>query len=267
MDQARRNRYADSAAARWRGALPEDGDGSRFVESEASAPPPAPRPAAATAAAAAAAPPVLATVAVCVGGWLELSIPRRGASIREHILKVMPSDVFVAGTLRGEVTAARTEAALRGIGALAPFARTSVISMPTPDQLRLELQKSGHWEDFKIQASKGGSGRFNWDDPAYDDPRKWVPIMMSPALGNPNGNTLHEFHYQSRCIGMVGEHEHASLSRRDAAGRILQYERVMFTRLEFEWVAPHPPLHLLDPGFLWVRFTMPSAEERTTWYM
>ena len=41
----------------------------------------------------------------------------------------------------------------------------------------------------------------------------------------------------------------------------------MFTRLEFEWVAPHPPLHLLDPGFLWVRFTMPSAEERTTWYM
>ena len=31
--------------------------------------------------------------------------------------------------------------------------------------------------------------------------------MMSPALGNPNGNTLQEFHYQSRCIRMVNEHE------------------------------------------------------------
>jgi hypothetical protein len=28
-------------------------------------------------------------------------------------------------------------------------------------------------------------------------PTRWVPIMMSPALGNPNGNTLQEFHYQS----------------------------------------------------------------------
>ena len=72
--------------------------------------------------------------------------------------------------------------------------------MPRPSELRSELKRSGHWEGFKLQASKGGSGRFNWADPSFDDPRNWVPIMMSPALGNPNGNTLQEFHYQSQYL-------------------------------------------------------------------
>ena len=31
----------------------------------------------------------------------------------------------------------------------------------------------------------------------------------------------------------------------------------MFTRLEFEWLADHPPLSLLDPSYLW----MPSGED------
>lgn len=117
---------------------------------------------------------------------------RRGRSIREHVLSVIPSDVFVAGTLRGNVTEARVDVALRGISALQPFAAASVIPMPRPGDLRRELRKSGHWEDFKIQASKGGSGRFNWADKAHDDPKLWVPIMLSPALGNPLGNTLQE---------------------------------------------------------------------------
>jgi hypothetical protein len=192
-----------------------------------------------------------ALVAICVGGWLELSIPRRAASIRENVLSVMPSDVFVAGTVRGNATADKTAAVLDGIGALAPFAAASVIRMPRPAELRAELKKSGLWEEFKLQASKGGSGRFNWKEcvptaraamrecavrvhggcrvvhvscacvvtcmlpglcmslplppscaslvasPEFDDPTRWVPIMMSPALGNPNGNTLQEFHYQS----------------------------------------------------------------------
>ena len=197
-----------------------------------------------------------AIVAVCVGGWLELATPRRGQSLRDHILNVMPSDVFVAGTIRGNVTESRVDAALDGISALAPFASASVIRMPRPSELRSELKKSGHWEDFKLQASKGGSGRFNWADPSFDDPRNWVPIMMSPALGNPNGNTLQEFHYQSRCIEMINGHEASGGPRRPAR---TPYERVMFTRLEFEWLASHPPLHLLDQKYLWV----PTGEDNT----
>jgi hypothetical protein len=235
-------------------------------------------------------------VAICVGGYLELAIPRRGASVREHVLSVMPSDVFVAGTFRGNLSTSRAAQLLEGIGALAPFAAASIIRMPRPFELRAELKKSGHWDDFKVQASRGGSGRFNWQDPAFEDPRLWVPIMMSPALGNPNGNTLQEFHYQSRCINMINAYERAGGANGAAAAEAagggvgdgggsfltrgrrprglrglglvhgprdrpprLVYERVMFTRLEMEWLAPHPPLSLLDPAHLWV----PTGEDNT----
>ncbi|KAL1495487.1 hypothetical protein AB1Y20_016853 [Prymnesium parvum] len=165
----------------------------------------------------------------------------------------MPSDVFVAGTLRGNVTEARVTEALRGLSALAPFASASIIPMPRASDLRRELRRSGHWEDFKTQASKGGSGRFNWDDKAHDNPKLWVPIMLSPALGNPLGNTLQEFHYQSRCIQQIDDYERTSMRGGMA------YERVMFTRLEFEWLYNHPPLSLLDPRYMWV----PTGEDNT----
>ena len=145
--------------------------------------------------------PVVAepSVAVCVGGWLELTYPRRAQSVADNVFSVMPAEAFVAGTLRGgNVTAARTSAALAGISALRPwFARTSVILMPTPAELRTALEGSGHFADYVTQASKGGSGRFDFKRPDSADPTTWVPIMMSPALGNPNGNTLQERHYQS----------------------------------------------------------------------
>jgi len=123
--------------------------------------------------------------------------------------------------------------------------------MPSRGELSDALNKSGHFEDYKLQASLGGSGR-NYNDPTHADPRKWVPIMMSPVLGNPLGNTLQEFHYQSRCINMVGAHE---VEERRGA----RYERVVFTRLEFDWLAAHPPLHLLDARYLWV----PTGEDNT----
>ena len=167
-----------------------------------------------------------AIVAVCVGGWLELTYPRRAQSVADNVFSVMPSEAFVAGTVRGgNLSEARTAAALSGIGALQPwFARTSVILMPTPADLRRELERSGHFRDYEvrgaaapcrpraaeggrayrrrapawqIQASKGGSGRFDFKSPNSADPTTWVPIMMSPALGNPNGNTLQERHCQS----------------------------------------------------------------------
>ena len=39
----------------------------------------------------------------------------------------------------------------------------------------------------------------------------------------------------------------------------VRYARVIFTRLEFEWLRPHPPLHLLDPALLW----LPTGEDNT----
>mmetsp|Transcript_26447 Transcript_26447/g.57964 ORF Transcript_26447/g.57964 Transcript_26447/m.57964 type:complete len:383 (-) Transcript_26447:131-1279(-) len=124
--------------------------------------------------------------------------------------------------------------------------------MPLPADLRELLKLSGHWEDYKIQASKGGSGRLDWSDPEHEDPRKWIPIMMSPALGNPNGNTLQEFFYQNRCINMIGRHE------TDKRGEV-RYERVVFPRLEMEWLHDHPPVGLLESRYLWI----PTGDDNT----
>ena len=62
--------------------------------------------------------------------------------------------------------------------------------------------------------------------------------------------TLREFHYQSRCMQMIEAHE------AQVRGG-LQYERVLFTRLEMIWLQPHPPLSLLDPSLVWV----PAGED------
>ena len=188
-----------------------------------------------------------AAVALCIGGLLELTIPQRGQSVADHVLSVLQPDVFVAGTLKGRPGPKRVARALEEIGALRPFARVSVIRMPTVAVLREALQASGHWEEFLRTASGKGSGQV----PGMSaDKRKWLPLTTSPVIGNPKGNTLQELHYQSRCIDMVGAHE--TEARRGA-----KYERVMFTRLEFEWLHDHPPLHLLDPSYLWV----PTGED------
>ena len=129
--------------------------------------------------------PVVAepSVAVCVGGWLELTYPRNAQSVADNVFSVMPAEAFVAGTLRGgNVTTARTSAALAGISALRPwFARTSVIIMPTPAELRTALEGSGHFRDYETQASKGGSGRFDFKRPDSADPTTCVPILMYSA--------------------------------------------------------------------------------------
>ena len=66
------------------------------------------------------------------------------------------------------------------------------------------ISSSGFWEQYARQASKGGDGRLN---PADEDPRLWLPTMVAPVLGNPSAHTLREFHYQSRCFGLMQRHE------------------------------------------------------------
>ncbi len=197
----------------------------------------------------------MATVAACVGGLLSLRLHANGLSVKRGVLEPLQPDVFVAGTLNatrdemadGAAWARRVERALGTISALAPFAASEVLPQPTVGELASELRRSGYWELYERQVSAAGSGRLRPED---SDPRLWLPTMLSPALGNPSANTLREFHYQSRCYAMMVDRERRA--RRGAA-----YDRVIFTRLEFEWLAPHPPLSLLDPARVWV----PAGED------
>ena len=194
------------------------------------------------------------TVAACIGGLLSLDIVMRGRSVRLGVLEPLQPDVFVAGTLNAthaEASAGgiswkrRVAQALDRIGELAPFANVSVEPQPSAEELAEVLRRSGHFESYEKQVSAAGAGRMRPED---IDARLWLPTMLSPALGNPQANTLREFHYQSRCMDMI---EAAEAQRRRA------YRRVLFTRLENHWVHPHPPLALLSPSRVWV----PAGED------
>lgn len=193
----------------------------------------------------------LADVALCVGGFLAFDVT--AASIRAAIVDTLRPDIFLAGTIsanRSEVNDTahwerRTSRAIRPLLSLGPFAAVSVEPQPSVAELAEALHATPHWDAYAKQSSANGEGRLS---PKDTDPRLWLPSMLSPVFGNPGGNTMREFHYQSRCHALIVARE----KRR--AGT---YSRVMFTRIEFEWLQPHPPLSLLEPGYVWI----PAGED------
>ena len=199
-------------------------------------------------------PSAHAIVAACVGGLLSLDIVMRGRSVRLGVLEPLQPDVFVAGTLNATHAEARRGGpawqrcishALERIAELAPFADVQIAPQPSAAELTDALRTSGHFGAYEKQASGPGTGRLRAEDM---DPRLWLPTMLSPAVGNPQANTLREFHYQSRCMGMIEQAE---------ARRRRPYSRVLFTRLDNHWLHPHPPLALLSPDRVWV----PAGED------
>lgn len=195
-------------------------------------------------------------VAVCMGGWLGLRIPRKGQNIVDRVLRVLSSEVFVAGTVRvrsQETNASmrsRALAALDTIEAMRPyFARVHVRTMPSIAELRNDITASGNLALLAEMSS--ASGQRAWlGGAAKTDKRTFLPMVTSPVFGNPAGNTLQELHYQDRCMRMVKDHE-------GEMRRGVLYEWVMFTRLEFTWLANHPPLSLLDHRYMWI----PTGED------
>ena len=201
-------------------------------------------------------PPPLVEVAACVGGLLDLDIIAQAESVRLGVIAPLRADVFVAGTLNATVAEAADQAsprwkrrvslALEHLAALEPHLKTAQVERQlSAAELLSLLQNSGFGAAYARQVSGAGAGRLR---PTDDDPRLWLPTMLAPALGNPSGNTLREFHYQSRCMAMIEVEE----GRRRA-----EYARILFTRLEMLWLHPHPPLSLLDASLVWV----PAGED------
>lgn len=58
-----------------------------------------------------------------------------------------------------------------------------------------------------------------------------------------NSSAVQQYFAHMHCAEMVDTHE---------ASRGLRYERVVVSRYDLRWLAPHPPLSLLDGNFLWV---------------
>jgi hypothetical protein len=58
-----------------------------------------------------------------------------------------------------------------------------------------------------------------------------------------NSSAIQQYYGQAQCLEMLEAHE---------AQRGHRYLRVIYSRFDFFWLAPHPPLRLLDSAFVWV---------------
>ena len=175
------------------------------------------------------------SVAVAFSGWLNVTIPADGREARRFLVEPLGADVFVAGTYlesdcpSGAPAEADGQCLLHGLRHLRPLTRVQLSPMLTFAQL------SAHAHAAPAFAPVSRAFK-------YGETFKGLSIF-SPVLGNPNVSFMRELHDMHRLLALLQTHERE---------RGAPYERVVWSRLEFRWLAPHPPLALLRPDVVWV---------------
>ena len=168
------------------------------------------------------------TTAVTLTGWLNVSIADAGRSIRRHLVDAIDADLFVAGTYKPAEHKRKLWNSLVG---LQPYTRRNLTLMLTREQLLAAVRNMAEWTTVR-DAFKNVRHR------RYRDLSIWAPV-----LGSRSASVLREFHDYQRVLALLRQHE---------VRRGRNYSMVVFSRLEMDWLAPHPPLHLLRAGIVWV---------------
>ena len=172
-----------------------------------------------------------ASVAVCYTGWLNVTIPERGAGAKTHLIDVLKADVFLAATyLPGDCPDGGGGCLLDLVSGLQPLTSLELKPMLTREQLRRMVSVAPHWHNISTRYRKHHPKGLS---------------LWSPVLGNPGLSVLRELHDYSRVFELLRSHERQ---------RTVLYERVVFARLEMRWFAPHPPLALMDASKVWLPF-------------
>eukprot|EP00929_Paragymnodinium_shiwhaense_P085779 TRINITY_DN46215_c0_g1_i1.p1 TRINITY_DN46215_c0_g1~~TRINITY_DN46215_c0_g1_i1.p1 ORF type:complete len:711 (-),score=95.94 TRINITY_DN46215_c0_g1_i1:102-2234(-) len=83
-------------------------------------------------------------------------------------------------------------------------------------------------------------------DPKLDDAYKWIGGPFRSPLHGQMGTVMWSYFAQSVCRRMVYAHE------KQRAGR--RYEWVIFARADMLWGRSHPPVSVLDPGYVHVPY-------------
>ena len=178
-------------------------------------------------------------VAVLYSGWLNVSTPESGATAFRHLIAPWRADVLVAATYKdGECS---SEACLsRVLAGLGPLRAVRLDRMLSIAALRRLVSTWPMWSELMeryhysgIFHSKGMSG-IHW---------------AAPVVGDNKLSVLRQIHDYSRVYALLQATE-GSRGRR--------YARVIHSRLEFHWLAAHPPPRMLAPAvdLIWV----PSGE-------
>ena len=178
-------------------------------------------------------------IAVCFSGWLNVAIPADGRDARENLVNPLAAEVFVAGTFLPSDCPADASSGrcltsrLRGLQPL----HLSLVPMLTASELRAVLASRYSSQLLHTIERVHGLRGLNRTGSAS-------PTLWTPAFGDPRLSVLRQMHDAWRVLRLVETHE---------AARGVKYQRLVFSRLEFEWLAPHPPIELLQPSHdVWI---------------
>ena len=182
-------------------------------------------------------------VAVCFSGLLNVNVVDSGRNIRQNLVDPFSADVFIAGTYPpgGHVQCAsdknRTTAGClwHGVRHLEPITRRDLQPMLSVALLQESMERLPHWP--AVVAA------FHKHRQRYQNLSVW-----SPVLGTERAGVLRQYYDYFRVL---------TLLRREEAARRAPYTRVVYSRLEFEWILPHPPLAVLlqRPDVTWLPWT------------
>ena len=179
------------------------------------------------------APSTSTNVAVIFSGWLGVTIPHRGRVIKEALITPLEADVIVAGTFLPSdclmMNATTCAAALwNRLAFLAPLAASSLDPMPTHEWLVQQVEAAPHWPRIKRQ--------FN-PSVLYQNLSLWAPV-----IGTRKANVLRELVSYEKAYSLLCDLE-------ERRGR--KYRALVFSRLEYEWLGPHPPLRQFEANVVW----------------
>jgi hypothetical protein len=199
-------------------------------------------------------------------------------NLQRHLLEPLEAEAILSLTFRtsGDGCTTVETCQLKQRLAALTIARLTVRPMPSTRDLLRTLEGLPHWNailrafnntlHWKKYHFKGGRPRYVqcWHDAGWreGDERminertrmyrtpiaceglnEWGNTIFAPVIGPSSLNTLWQIHGWARALRELEAHELA---------RGAPYERVVASRLELVWLAPHPPLHLLGSNCAWV---------------
>ena len=206
---------------------------------------------------------VAPSVAVVVASWFKVALEHAGANLREQVVGPLGADVLIFLTYRQDEVrsdscdSAETCGVRWRFRCLEPIARIEMERQLTTLELAQRLEGSKDWHRVaEAYGVHGGCVRHNssstckacFADSARSPYRCSKPLpeggntFFAPVLGKPNLNVLRQLHMQARVLQMLVTHE---ATARQAHG---PYAHVVWARLEFSWLRPHPSLSQLGIG-------------------
>ncbi|KAL1515978.1 hypothetical protein AB1Y20_002591 [Prymnesium parvum] len=196
--------------------------------------------------------------AVCFSGSVSRTrLPDRGASIATHLLRPLAAHVLLALSHepRDNCSSPHGCHLPTRLAALLPFAAAELEpAWPLPRLLRA-MERLPHWpavlraftaRKARLRCERNAAWRHGSRSPPYRCSLPRLNSYLSPVIGR--NNALLELRGLHFCLRTLARLEASS-------GK--SYARVVHSRIEFVWLRPHPPLHLLAPRFVWV----PSGED------